>query len=312
MASSLILDKLTAYVNDNEQTLFTKAALDFRAIGIKGIGGMRIEPDVPTTKNIHKILQEVYVQPEAEGDFVSSGKTIYDVVPISTTRLMMNIDIYVNKLKDYFTQLSLKAGYNETLPTEMLQIYEKNLVDQAHEKFQYMAFSNTAASTYAPSGLIYQASGNTSVTKVDFKATSGTTFTEWTYGLGKIRSSVHEYAQRQPDFACFCSLNQFNNYILSAIVDKNPIVNQVIANNDGLSSIKVQGTNMWLVPQPGFSDSYFLASPWSNLGYAYDNTDQIMPRLKSWYSDDKRLFRTSLTHSLGFFIVEPEYCALAR
>lgn len=65
------LSNLTSYVNDNAQDLFTKAVLDFRSVGIKGIGSMRMEPDVKSTKRIHTLDQDVIIQAAASGAFTS-------------------------------------------------------------------------------------------------------------------------------------------------------------------------------------------------------------------------------------------------
>ena len=119
------LNTLTQYVNDNSQTLYTKAVLDFRSVGIKGIGSMRMEPDVKSTKRIHTLDQDVVIQPAASGQFVSSGNTNLAQVDLSVTKIMINNELYVEQLSDYFLQLSLKAGYNDTLPKAVEEIYVK-------------------------------------------------------------------------------------------------------------------------------------------------------------------------------------------
>ena len=306
------ISKLTAYINDNNQQLFSKACLDFRSIGVKGIGSMRIEPDVKTTKRIHSLDQQIFIQPAAAGQFQSSGNTILAEVDLSTVKIMANSGLYIESLNDTFLQNSLRAGYNDTMPKNIENQYTQLLIDKIHEQFEYMVWSNSPATSVAPAGLIYQMSGDTKVNKINWKPDTGTTLSEWVARLGQLRSSLPNPIQREKDLVTFCSINQFYNFNTAAVIAGNYNIGENVLGknlNNGLDPILIPGTNMHLVAVPGMPDGNLVSGLWSNFIYACDLENEPW-KLTSWYSNDFREFRTSLYHKLGFFYLFPEYIAM--
>ena len=156
-------------------------------------------------------------------------------------------------------------------------------------------------------------SGDTLVTKINFAPHTGTTQSQWIQGLGQVRASLPGAIQNEKDLVCFCSINQYYNFITANVIGNNFNIGEGLLGknlNDGLTPIKVPGTSMWLVAVPGMSDSNMVATLWSNLIYAFDMEDEVVKNLTSWYSNDFRSFRTSIYHKLGFFYLYPEYIAM--
>lgn len=107
----LVVTSLTAFV-DETGAIINKAVLGARTLK----SGIRIEPGIKSSKNIHTLSSTLYAQANSTCGFESSGSSTLGQVTLSVCPLKVNEDICIETLEGYYTQMMLKDGsYNESL-----------------------------------------------------------------------------------------------------------------------------------------------------------------------------------------------------
>lgn len=108
---SLVVSSLTAFV-DETGAIINKAVLGARTLK----SGIRIEPGIKTSKNLHTLASTVYAQANSTCGWNASGSTSLGATTLTLCPLKINESICIEILEQYYTQMLLKAGsYNETL-----------------------------------------------------------------------------------------------------------------------------------------------------------------------------------------------------
>ena len=285
---------LTQWVNDNSQTLITKAVLEAETVPY-----ITVVPGIKYKERLKYLETDGILQAGGCG-WVASGYTTLTEKDLLVTSLRSMEELCPDDLEKYSLQLSMKAGKNQSIPFE--QLYAEQKVKQIQKSIEQMIWADHVADSTHFQGFISLMT--TDITGIVSGSTtyfgwSATTFTASDY-LGqiyKMQNLLPAEIQSMDDLTLFVGHEVFRK-IVQALVIAN-LYHIDLSTNDSLTAFIIPGTNINCVPVNGLNDSnYVVLTPASNLIFATDLMGEE-DKLQIWYSQDNQQVRTVANFKAG-------------
>ena len=281
---------LTLWVNDNSQTLITKAVLEAETVPF-----ITVVPGIKYKERLKYLETDALLQAGGCG-WNASGSTTLVEKDLVVTSLRTMEELCPDDLEKYSLQLSMKAGKNNDIPFE--QLYAEQKVKEIQKGIEQMIWANHAADSSHFAGFKYLLDNDADVVDKAF-SWSALTWTASDY-LGEIytmQNALPAEIQNFPDLTLFCGHEVFRK-VVQALVIAN-LYHIDLAANDGLTAFIIPGTNITLQPVNGLNGlNYTVLCPASNLIFATDLMGEE-DNLAIWYSQDNQQVRTVANFKAG-------------
>jgi hypothetical protein len=253
---------LTTWVNDNSQTLITKAVLEAETVPY-----ITVIPGIKYKERLKFLDTDAILQAGGCG-WVASGTTTLTEKDIEVVSLRTMEEICPEDLNKYSLQLSMKAGYNTAIPFE--QQYAEQKVLKIQKAIEEMIWSTTAASTLKCAGFKYLMDNDSEVVDQSFVWFATTwTASDYLAQIYKMQNALPAEIQNFNDLTLFVGHEVFRKIVQQLVIAN--LYHIDLSANDGLTAFTFPGTNIKLVAVNGInSKNYAVLTPASNLVYATD------------------------------------------
>lgn len=294
---------LTLWVNDNSQTLITKAVLEAETVPF-----ITVVPGIKYKERLKYLETNALLQAGGCGWSASATTTLLEKDLLVTSLRTME-ELCPDDLEKYSLQLSMKAGKNSTIPFE--QLYAEQKVKEIQKGIEQMIWANHAADSTHFEGFLHIMDADADVVDSVF-AWSGTTWTASDYlnQVYSMQNSLPAEIQAFPDLTLFVGHEVFRKIIQSLVIAN--LYHIDLSANDSLTAFIIPGTNIVLQPVNGLNGlNIAVLTPASNLIFATDLMGEE-DNLAIWYSQDNQQVRTVANFKAGVQYYFGTYIVLAQ
>ena len=294
---------LTLWVNDNSQTLITRAVLEAETVPY-----ITVVPGVKYKERLKYLETDGLLQAGGCGWSASATTTLVEKDLVVTPLRTME-ELCPDDLEKYSLQLSMKAGKNTSIPFE--QLYAEQKVKQIQKAIEMMIWANHAADSTHFAGFKYLMDNDADIVDDSF-VWSGSTWVASDYltQIYKMQNALPAEIQSFPDLTLFVGHEVFRKIIQSLVYAN--LYHIDLSTNDSLTAFVFPGTNINVVPVNGLNGlNYAVLCPASNLIFVTDLMGEE-DNLSIWYSQDNQQVRTVANFKAGVEYYFGTYIVLSQ
>lgn len=293
------------WVNENSQTLISKAVLELESTKY-----MTIMPGVKYKEAIKKIVTESPLVAAACGTPTTTGTTTISDKDIEVKSFQTFETLCPANLEQYVLQLSMRPGWNESIPFEAQ--YADLKVKEIQKQIEQKLWATTAAATNGIDGLNYLFDNDADVHDRTAFAWSATTYTSSDY-FGEIYGMINDLPveiQTMDDLTIFVGKEISRRMVQQLVITGNYHID--FTNNNGNAPWYFPGTNVQIVPVNGLNSlNRAILTPASNLIYATDMMNEE-EKFKMWWSEDDQYVKFISHFKFGASYFWGDYVVLSQ
>jgi len=281
---------LTGWVNENSQTLLTQALLGNQTAQL-----ITILPGVKYKQTLKYLDTDLLLQAGGCG-YATSGTTTLSDKEVSVVSLKVQETLCPEDLNTTSMQLSMKPGYNTSIPFE--QQWSDRKVKQLQTKVENMIWSTTTSSSLKCEGLIHAMEDDSTVNDYTFNpCATGLTYSNWLTAVYGMFNLLSPEAKSKTDLTLFVGFDTFS-LIVQALVVGN-LYHIDMSGNSGVAPFIFPGTSIKVTPIKALDAScHMVLSPASNLILVTDLLSEE-DRMKIWWSEDNQEVRSTIDFKIG-------------
>lgn len=280
---------LTGWVNENSQTLLTQALLGNQTAQL-----ITVLPGVKYKQTLKYLETDLLMQAGGCGYNPSGNTTITDK-EVSVVSLKVQETLCPEDLNKTSLQLSLRPGYNTSIPFE--QQWGDRKVKQLQTSVESMIWSTTTSSSTKCEGLIYTMENDSDVHDYTFNpCTTGLTYTDWLNAVYGMYNHLSE-AKSKTDLTLFTGFDTFSLIVQALVVGNMYHID--MSGNSGVAPFIFPGTSIKVTPIKALDGGcHMVLSPASNLILVTDLLSEE-DRIKVWWSEDNQEVRSTIDFKIG-------------
>jgi len=300
------LGGLTQWVNDNSQTLLAQAVLAGETIDL-----ISIKTGVKYKERLKYLATDAVFQAGGCG-YSTNGTTTLTEKDLSVVDVKINESLCPEDLNEYSLSLSLKPGYNTSIPFEAMYMAEK--VKQINKAIETAIWGTaTGATTTAPVGLIGQFLTDvyiTGTTTATANLTGTTTASDWMTIIYALQNKLPEEVQSATDLTLFMSHSYFRKIVQALVIANLYHIDQTA--NDGMTPFYFPGTNIKVVPVNGLAGlNYLVLTPASNLIYVTDLANE-QEQVEMFWDQSDQIVKYIARFKYGVSYYFSQYIAITK
>ncbi len=292
------------WVNENSQTLISKAVLELESTKY-----MTIMPGVKYKEAIKKIVTQSPLVAAACGVPTSTGQTTISDKDIEVKSFQTFETLCPADLEQYALQLSMRPGWNESIPFEAQ--YADLKVKEIQKQIEQKIWATTAAATNGIDGLNYLFDNDADVHDRTF-VWSATTWTSSDY-FAEIYGMINDLPveiQTMDDLKIFVGKEISRRMVQQLVITGNYHID--FTNNNGNAPWYFPGTNVQIVPEGGLNSlNRAILTCASNLIYATDMMNEE-EKFKMWWSEDDQYVKFISHFKFGVSYFWGDYVVLSQ
>ena len=296
---AFVVSDLTGWVNSNSQELLTKSVLEASTIPY-----ITVLPGVKYKQELKYIVTTAVVQ-AASCSYSTNGTTTLTGKDVAVTALKVQEDLCVEDLNTTSMQLSLRPGFNTSIPFSALIAEQK--VKEVNKAIEIMIWANHSGDTTHFPGLqsLFIADGDVhDHTTFDWSAT-GNSASDYLGAIYEMQNLLPAEIQSMNDLSLFVGYEVFRKIVQKLVLAN--LYHVDLSVNDGLTPFMVPGTNIKLIPVNGLNGlSYTCLTPASNLVYVTDLQSES-DAFEMWWSEDFKIVKSSITWKSGITYYYGDY-----
>lgn len=281
---------LTGFVNENSQTLLTQALLGNQTAQL-----ITVLPGVKYKQTLKYLETDLLMQAGGCGYNPSGNTTITDK-EVSVVSLKVQETLCPEDLNTTSLQLSLRPGYNTSIPFE--QQWGDRKVKQLQTSVESMIWSTTTSSSIKCEGLLHTMEDDADVHDYSFNpCTTGRTAAEWCNAVFGMFNHLSPEAKSKTDLTLFVGFDVFGLMVQALVTGD--LYHVDMTGNNGITPFIFPGTSIKVVPIKALDAScHMVLSPASNLILVTDLLSEE-DRIKVWWSEDNQEVRSTIDFKIG-------------
>jgi hypothetical protein len=288
---AFVITDLTGWVNENSQTLMTQGL-----IGNQTGQLVTIMPGIKDQESIKYLDTELVVAAGGCG-YSPSGNTTLGKKTISVVSLRTQETLCPEDLNTTSLQLSMKPGFNQSIPFE--QQWADLKVKKLQRAIEDMVWSTTNASSVKCAGWLYLAANDTTVLDYTFGVcNTGQTASDYINALFGAFNKLAPEAKSKTDLTLFVGYGTAS-LMIQALILGNLYHIDATDKSAGIQPFMFPGIPIKVVPIRALDTKCeWVLTPASNLIIGVDllnENDQI----DLWWSTDSKEVRSSMQWKIG-------------
>ena len=301
---AFVVTNITNWVNENSQTLIEQAVLKpVTVANIAVMSGIK-------WKSTIKYMDNPIVFQAGGCGLSASGSLTLDDKEVSVTSLAMVEDLCPEDLNKTSLSLSLRPGFNTSVPFEGQVITHK--VGKVKEAIEKQIWANFSGSTTAVQGLTYKILHDSDcVSSVTFNTlATGHTASNWVEFAYDMINSVDAAVASEP-LTWFVGQDVFNK-VSQAFIQATSSSLFSYAGPTGAMEYMIPGTNVRMLVAPGLNGlGYTVLTPAMNLVYLTDLENEEEKVQMIWIEADD-IVRLKIRVKFGIDYFFGEYITMNR